>query len=520
LGYALNYVNLLECPKSVEVALTDTIKQKMENSSDKETNELLFILDLHSEDSVKKLFAHQVISSLKSRLLKQYRPKQFFFKKLFSQAVAFSPDGTKIITNHDNKIIVFNAINGQKLAEYVSHNRLWFVLSVAFSPDGERIVAMCGSMLGTRFIVWNTKSKVKLCDWIGHAYGLGLGVNSVEFSSDSTKIVSTGTSDENYPDNIILWNAKTCEKIAPLIGLAEKTSNAVFSPNGTEVVVGGHNKLVIWDITNTESIISVEYIIDTTSAIYLVAFNTDGDKVAFAHGNYVSLFDIGLKKELYRINLTDTYIARAVKFSPDGDFLTVSIQSDTRSEIDRGPNLIIYDSLTGNKIAELTPNLSSGTGFGCDFAWNPQGSQIITKEDNNGELILWTLFTQDDIAGFNNIYQCTLAEILLLKSTLLSGKTAAMTDIELKELPPAVQNVLQKDKTLENAARIRRIEILKKAGLLSIAKEGLFKGSDLEKSITQESIESIEKEIAPESIANRIINWLRSWLPKSLSVTH
>ena len=55
-------------------------------------------------------------------------------------SVAFSPDGTRIVTgSHDKTVRLWDAASGELLATLKGHDDA--LLSVAFSPDGARIAS-------------------------------------------------------------------------------------------------------------------------------------------------------------------------------------------------------------------------------------------------------------------------------------------------------------------------------------------------------------------------------------------
>ncbi|KZP17409.1 WD40 repeat-like protein, partial [Athelia psychrophila] len=56
-------------------------------------------------------------------------------------SVAFSPDGTKIVSGSDDKTVrVWDAVTGQAALPPLEGHEDW-VMSVAFSPDGTEIVS-------------------------------------------------------------------------------------------------------------------------------------------------------------------------------------------------------------------------------------------------------------------------------------------------------------------------------------------------------------------------------------------
>ena len=142
--------------------------------------------------------------------------------------VAFSPDGTQIVSGSDDKTIrVWNVETRAAVGEpLVGHTRA--VRSVAFSPDGTQIVS--GSYDNT-IRVWNVETRAAVGEpLIGHTSL----VTSVALSPDGTQIVS-GSHDKT----IRVWNVETCAAVGePLTGHTNWVRSVAFSPDGTQIVSG------------------------------------------------------------------------------------------------------------------------------------------------------------------------------------------------------------------------------------------------------------------------------------------
>src|SRR5262249_31149145 len=117
--------------------------------------------------------------------------------------LAFSPDGKRIVAGrNDGTARVIDATNGDDRLGLKGRQRpsvAWTersgVLSVAFSPDGTRIVT--GGTLGTGLAhdfgqasVWDARTGAELVELKGHTGT----VMSVAFSPDGTRII-TGSAD-------------------------------------------------------------------------------------------------------------------------------------------------------------------------------------------------------------------------------------------------------------------------------------------------------------------------------------
>jgi WD40 repeat protein len=121
------------------------------------------------------------------------------------KSVAFSPNGTRIVSGSDNNTLrLWDAKSGQPIGAPLLCHESW-ILSVAFSPDGTRIVS--GSNDKT-LQLWDAKS--------GQPIGAPLQahedlVRSVAFSPGGTRIVSGSV------DNTVrLYDAKSGEVLSVL----------------------------------------------------------------------------------------------------------------------------------------------------------------------------------------------------------------------------------------------------------------------------------------------------------------
>ena len=117
------------------------------------------------------------------------------------------------------------------------------VWSVAFSPDGTRIVS--GGEDGT-VRLWTLDGKPAAKPFKGHEGG----VWSVAFSPDGTRIVSGGED-----GTVRLWTLDGKPAAEPFKGHDGSVRSVAFSPDGTRIVSGGEDGTVrVWDIASGKTL--------------------------------------------------------------------------------------------------------------------------------------------------------------------------------------------------------------------------------------------------------------------------
>jgi len=102
-------------------------------------------------------------------------------------SVAFSPDGTKVLTgSKDNTARLWDVVSGTKIRTFSGHGG--DVMSVAYSPDGTKVLT--GSQDYTARL-WDATTGTHIATFTGHS---GV-VHSVAFSPDGKKVL-TGSEDK------------------------------------------------------------------------------------------------------------------------------------------------------------------------------------------------------------------------------------------------------------------------------------------------------------------------------------
>ena len=218
-------------------------------------------------------------------------------------SVAYSPDGRRIVSGSNDKTVkIWDANTGVCLKTLKGHKN--FVLSVAFSPDGTKIVS--GSRDNT-IKIWNANTGQCLKTLKGHSSW----VNSVAYSPDGTKIVS-GSVD----NNVNIWDANTRKCLKTLKGTSNWANSVVYSPDGTKIISGsGDSNLNIWDANTGECLKTLE---GHSEYVYSLAYSPDGTKiVSGSRDNTINIWDANTGQCLQTLEEHSADVL-SVAFSIDG----------------------------------------------------------------------------------------------------------------------------------------------------------------------------------------------------------
>ena len=362
------------------------------------------------------------------------------------RTVAFSRDGTRIVSGGDDSTIRVWDVKAQVQIDEPIGGNVNSMNSVAFSPDGTKIAGGGGEQT---IRIWDVKEHKQIGKLlIGHSGA----INSVSFSRDE-KVVSS--SDDN---TICIWNAKTHEQTGQLIGHQFCVQSAFFSPDGKQVVSSGWDQTIrIWDIKSETQVCPPldSMVVSRCSA----ALYPNGKKVASVSvDNTIYLLDIKTHKcdgEVFRGVIGDI---ESVAFSSDGKKLaagsslaTIHIWNvKTQTQIGKplighswGINSVVFfqndekivsgsndktvriwDAETHKPIGILTGHTGAVNSVSC----SPDG-QKIASASSDGTVRIWDLQThlcsvmwgmiQSDIqacdfrgANFNGLDECWFYNIV------------------------------------------------------------------------------------------------------------
>ncbi|KAH8818589.1 WD40-repeat-containing domain protein [Flagelloscypha sp. PMI_526] len=223
--------------------------------------------------------------------------------KLCVKSVAFSPDGTRVVSSSDDNIIlVWDSESGKEVQQLHGHTD--YIRSVTFSPNGMSIIS--GSLDKT-IRIWDSQSgkeRQRLKGHTGH-------ILSVAFSPDGMRIAS-GAGDKT----VRIWNSETGKSIQRLHGHMGHILSVCFSPDGMLVASGSIDKTIrIWDLESGKEVLQLN---GHTSIIRSVAFSPAGVRiVSGSEDETIRIWDFESGQEIQQIKGHIGSI-QSVGFSPDG----------------------------------------------------------------------------------------------------------------------------------------------------------------------------------------------------------
>jgi WD40 repeat protein len=317
------------------------------------------------------------------------------------QGVAFSPDGTRIVTVGGqagaHEATVWDARTGTQLLALTGHTNM--VLCAAFSPDGTRIIT--GSVDGTAK-VWDARTGTPQLEINGYRGELFVAA----VSPDGTRIVAGG-GEELKPGTATVWEARTGTAPLELKGLTGTVKSAAFSRDGKRIVTGGYQvegdlingvrgEAKVWDTRTGTALLELKGL---KSGVNSVAISPDGTRILTAGGgplaagatNELKLWDAQTGAVLLDLSVPALpgaaslldHRGASVAFSPDGKRF---VAGGLRGKRVPASWATVRDTATGAALLELKGHMST---LLC-VAYSPDGTRIVTgggDEDRRG--LVW-----------------------------------------------------------------------------------------------------------------------------------
>jgi WD40 repeat protein len=286
-------------------------------------------------------------------------------------SVAFAPDGRTILSNSDNRVVIWDVTREsplQRAVELPDHGSS----GLALSPDGRTLASI------------NNYNEVVLSDAAsGRTLQDAVGSNEagVAFSPDGQQFASVG-----WKGQLELWDRASGEPVGEAEPTHFRLFSVAFSPDGRTIATGGDSVLLLWDAKTPRR--PRRTIQGLKDRIWCVRFSPDGKLLAYAGNASLGLWDSKTESQIIPPIITDPnpkYLVHAdVAFSPDGKLLAYR-------KADSG--IVLWDIANRRPIGR---SLAGHVGVVSSCAFSPNGKLIATGGDDS-TVILWDAQTRQPL---------------------------------------------------------------------------------------------------------------------------
>ncbi len=295
-------------------------------------------------------------------------------------SVAFSPDGTKVLTGSANNAVkLWDAGTGMETTAFVGHTA--DVTSVAFSPDGKRLLSGSGDCTAR---LWNANTGQVVFTFAKHV----ARVSSVAFSPDGSQAL-TGSWDGTAK----IWDTAKGTLVRSIShNSANWVSAVAFSPDGTEeLTAASDGSITRWDAGNGAPLHTYT---GHSTLVHSLMYSADGNRFASSSWDGTAkLWNVQAGTTVRTFDV-DTNAAFSAVFSPDGAVLLTG-GSDQFAKL--------WNLSTG----ALERTITGHTGEVTSTAFSPDGTMVLTgSSDGTARLqsiaMAGTIVINDNRSTTNN----------------------------------------------------------------------------------------------------------------------
>jgi WD40 repeat protein len=215
---------------------------------------------------------------------------------------------------------------------------------------------------------------------LGPAWGIDWE-NTLAFACDSPHeryayvSLDGSISIRSLPDGHELQRLKCT---APVRGVRRSVLQFIFSPDGRFLALLHNGRIEIWRWESGEPVLN-----SPPEKCLTLAFSPDHRRVAVAHAEWITCFDLGTGAQIHRWLPGDRI--HSMEFHPDSRILAVGYQNSS--------GVALYNPDNG----ECPAKLSSGTGNQTVVAWHP-GGDLLAAGGSDARIYIWNMKTQLQVA--------------------------------------------------------------------------------------------------------------------------
>ncbi|CAE7097919.1 unnamed protein product [Rhizoctonia solani] len=300
-------------------------------------------------------------------------------------SVAFSPDGKLVVSSSDdNTVRMWDANGSSPIGQpLIGHSSA--VHSVSYSPLGNLIAS--GSYDKT-IRLWDPSTGQQS----GKALKGNVPILSVAFSPDA-KLIASGSSGYYSPTRyaVQLWDVKTKKAASrPLKGHTGVVNSVSFSPDGTRLVSGSHDKTIrVWDVDRESPLLGP--LTAHTDWVRSTAFSPDNSQiVSCSDDGTIRLWDPRTGKTIRNQYTGHTSAVCSVSLSPLGTYVA-------SGSIDK--TVCLWDVRTGCQVGQL---FEEHTDYVTSVAFSPCG-QFIASGSGDRKVIIRRVLGEDEYPAAGDV---------------------------------------------------------------------------------------------------------------------
>jgi WD40 repeat protein len=273
------------------------------------------------------------------------------------QAVAFDPDGTKLVSGGiDGTVRVWDLATRKGRVLFRSDEA---INAVEFSPDGRRLAV--GSTDEFLYLLDAETGEVR------RKLGHGAPVVAVGFSPDGRTVVTTNGTPR-------LFDAASGRPLGdPLLGHEDIVTSVQFTEDGEQVITGSPDGTIrIWDVVTQTAVRTIP----TAGPCLFVAYDPDHDVVACRDGISIGRWDIATGERVGEPLTGHNNTIQDLAFGMDGQVLASTSADRT---------VRLWYLATGQQLGEPMRASDDDT-FGVAFS---PDDRVLAVASGDGNIVLW-----------------------------------------------------------------------------------------------------------------------------------
>ena len=224
-------------------------------------------------------------------------------------AIAYSPDGARLITGDDLELRVWDTVSHQLVATWSGHHA--FTSRIAYHPQGVQVATANanrdsnGDSTGFVIRLWDPRNGEVQQTLNGHKGPIA----GLDYSPDGSRLASASSD-----GTARVWDLRTGESLS--LSVSGAAWDVAFSPDGRVLATASNaGEAKLWDLESGHVLTTFE----SQLPIFAVAYSPDGSLLATAgNDQLVKLWRLGDEKRAPIVLRGHTNGVMDIDFSPDG----------------------------------------------------------------------------------------------------------------------------------------------------------------------------------------------------------